>query len=172
MMGLFSTQSKLDPREGPDFEEDLFEEDAFDTITPQKAGTVIAQGMIFTGTLRGEGDVQIDGRLEGEVDLKGALTVTVGGEVCGPVCADVVQVAGIIQGDITARESLRLEQSGTIHGDVSALSLIIEKGRLDGRSTMLKPGRASASAAAPAAPKAAPAPQKPAPETPAPEKPV
>lgn len=142
MMGLFSTQSKLDPREGTDFEEDLFEEDAFDVMSQQKAGTVIAQGMTFTGTLRGEGDVQIDGRLEGEVELKGSLTINVGGEVSGPVSADVVQVAGVVQGDIVARESLRLEQSGTIHGDVSTLSLTIEKGRLDGRSTMLKPGRA------------------------------
>lgn len=143
-MGLFSTQSKLDPREGTDFAEDLFEEDAFDAVSQQKAGTVIAQGMTFTGTVRGEGDVQIDGRLEGEVDLKGALTVSVGGEVCGPVSADVVQVAGVIQGEITARESLRLEQSGTIHGDVSTLALTIEKGRLDGRSTMLKESRSPA----------------------------
>ena len=136
-MGLFSTQSKLDPREGTDFAEDLFEEDAFDAVSQQKAGTVIAQGMTFTGTVRGEGDVQIDGRLEGEVDLKGALTVSVGGEVCGPVSADVVQVAGVIQGEITARESLCLERTGCVHGDVATASPIVENGRLDGSSTML-----------------------------------
>ena len=76
-------------------------------------------------------------RVEGEVDLKGTLTVTTTGTVQGPITADVVRVAGDITGSITARESLCLERTGCVHGDVATASLIVENGRLDGSSTML-----------------------------------
>jgi len=52
----------------------------------------------------------------------------------------VVQVAGSVQGNVCARDHLRLERSGTIEGDVSTVSFVIEDGgRLNGRSTMLQP---------------------------------
>ena len=49
----------------------------------------------------------------------------------------MVRVAGDITGSITARESLCLERTGCVHGDVATASLIVENGRLDGSSTML-----------------------------------
>lgn len=84
-----------------------------------------------------EGTVQVEGRLEGEVSLKGAITIATSGVIQGPVTADIVRVAGNVQGSIIAREHLFLERTGEIHGDVSTASLVIENGRLDGRSTML-----------------------------------
>ena len=101
--------------------------------------TIIAKGVTFTGVIRGEGNVQIEGRLEGEIDLKGGVTVAVSGEVQGPIVADAVRVAGDVTGSITAREHLCLERTGGVHGDVATASLIVENGRLDGSSTMLAP---------------------------------
>lgn len=83
--------------------------------------------------------MQVEGRLEGEVDLKGSVVVASGGMVQGPITADAVRVAGDVQGSITAREHLCLERTGGIHGDVTTASLIVENGRLDGSSTMLAP---------------------------------
>ena len=119
-----------------------FEEEPFDEIPPlPKANnnTIIAQGITFTGMIRGEGNVQIEGRLEGEVDLMGSVTVANGGVVQGPVTADAVRVAGDLTGSVTAREHLCLERTGSIHGDVATASLMVENGRLDGSSTMLAP---------------------------------
>ena len=101
--------------------------------------TVIAKGITFTGVIEGDGIVQIEGRLEGEVRLKGSVTVTTTGEVQGPITADSVRVAGEVTGSITAREHLCLERTGSIHGDVSTCSLVVENGRLDGSSKMLMP---------------------------------
>ena len=83
--------------------------------------------------------MQIEGRLEGEVDLMGSVTVANGGVVQGPVTADAVRVAGDLTGSVTAREHLCLERTGSIHGDVATASLMVENGRLDGSSTMLAP---------------------------------
>lgn len=136
-MGLFGTQPKQEPASAPLYEEEPFDE--LPTLPKAKNNTVIAQGITFTGTIRGEGSVQVEGRLEGEIDLKGSVVVAAGGMVQGPITADAVRVAGDVQGSITAREHLCLERTGGIHGDVTTASLIVENGRLDGSSTMLAP---------------------------------
>ena len=136
-MGLFGTPSKPEPVEPPSFEE----EEMFDELPPlpKVQSTIIAQGITFTGVIRGDGAVVIEGRVEGEIDMKGSVTVSAGGTVQGPITADAVRVAGDVQGSITAREHLCLERTGGIHGDVATASLIVENGRLDGSSTMLTP---------------------------------
>lgn len=138
-MGLFGGQTKQEPVTSTSYEGDMFEEpfDALPTLPKAQDNTVIAKGITFTGTIHGEGVVRVEGRVEGEVDLKGTLTVTTTGTVQGPITADVVRVAGDITGSITARESLCLERTGCVHGDVATASLIVENGRLDGSSTML-----------------------------------
>lgn len=138
-MGFFSGQTRQEPVASPSYEEEPFE-DKFDSLPPLRKpqdNTVIAKGITFRGTLEGEGVVQIEGRLEGEIQLSGAVTVTTTGEVRGPILADSVRVAGEVTGSITARDNLCLERTGSIHGDVSTRSLVIENGRLDGSSKML-----------------------------------
>ena len=134
-MGLFGSQTKQEPVSAPAFEEEPFDE--LPTLPKPQSTTVIAKGITFTGVIRGEGNVQIEGRLEGEVDLMGSVTVANGGVVQGPVTADAVRVAGDLTGSVTAREHLCLERTGSIHGDVSTCSLVVENGRLDGSSKML-----------------------------------
>ena len=138
-MGFFGGQTRQDPATTPSFEEDTFEEafDALPTLPQPQDNTVIAKGITFTGVIEGEGIVQIEGRLEGEIKLKGSVTVATTGEVQGPITADAVRVAGEVTGSITAREHLCLERTGSIHGDVSTCSLVVENGRLDGSSKML-----------------------------------
>ena len=59
--------------------------------------------------------------------------------VKGPINADVVRVAGKVEGNVSAREHMRLEQTGTLIGDVATASLVVEDGGcLNGRSTMTK----------------------------------
>lgn len=140
-MGLFGGPTKQEPASTAPYEDTMFEEpfDSLPTLPKAQDNTVIAKGITFTGTIHGEGAVRVEGCLEGEVDLRGTLTVTTTGTVKGPIAADVVRVAGDITGSITARESLCLERTGCVHGDVATASLIVENGRLDGSSTMLTP---------------------------------
>ena len=140
-MGFFGGSSRPDPVEASSFDGEPFE-DAFDslpTLPKPQDNTVIAKGITFTGTIEGEGIVQVEGRLEGEIKLRGSVTITTTGEVVGPITADAVRVAGEVSGNITARDHLCLERTGGVHGDVTTASLIVENGRLDGSSRMLPP---------------------------------
>ena len=142
-MGFFGGSSRPDPVEASSFDGEPFE-DAFDslpTLPKAHSNTIIAKGITFTGVIRGEGSVQVEGRVEGEIDLKGSVTVATTGLIQGPVTADIVRVAGDVQGSVTAREHLCLERTGGIHGDVATASLVVENGRLDGSSTMLTPAQ-------------------------------
>lgn len=107
---------------------------------PQKVNsTLITQGVTIKGVLEGEGVVQVEGVVEGEFRMVGAVIVSNTGVVRGPIAADVVRVAGKVEGNVTAREHMRLEQSGALIGDVATASLVVEDGGcLNGRSTMIK----------------------------------
>ena len=137
VMGFFGMQ-KVEPQvEVPA----LPKEEPASAPAPSRAGsTVIAEGITFNGTLRGEGVVQVEGVVEGEFDMTGAVIVAESGLIRGPVSADVVRVAGRVEGNVNAREHMRLESSGSLVGDVKTASLVVEDGGiLNGRCTTVKP---------------------------------
>ena len=136
-MGFFAKQ-RVEPRaEVPALPR---EEPVTAPAPVRTSGTVIAQGITVCGTLRGEGVIQVEGVVEGEFDLTGAVIVAETGLVRGPITADVVRVAGRIEGSVRAREHMRLEPTGSLDGDVTTASLVVEDGgSLNGRCTMLKP---------------------------------
>ena len=107
---------------------------------PQKvSSTLITEGITLKGTVEGEGVVQVEGTVIGEFNMVGAIIVADTGLIKGPITADVVRIAGRVEGNITAREHMRLEHTGTLIGDVATASLVVEDGGcLNGRSTMMK----------------------------------
>jgi len=103
-----------------------------------RSSTVIAKDLLVVGKLSGEGVVQIEGTVEGEIDLKGYVIVASTGRVKGPVEADVIRIAGEVEGDLISHDHVQLERTGTITGDVTTVSFVIENGgRLNGRTTMI-----------------------------------
>lgn len=138
-MGLFKTQSE--PEKNP---QTLFEEPKKDPVPvpaplppkPRKE-TIIEKGITVAGKIFGEGAIQVGGCVEGEINVEGSVFVAVSGLIKGPVVARTIRVAGSIEGSVAARDRVRLEKTGSIIGDVTTASLIIEEGgRLNGRSTM------------------------------------
>ena len=135
-MGFFGMQKAEERIESPAAAEEHFEEKP---ALPRASSTVIAQGVTLKGTLRGEGVVQVEGVVEGEFDLTGAVIVAETGLIRGPIKADVVRVAGRVEGSVQAREHLRLEPTGSLDGDVTTASLVVEDGgTLNGRCTTTK----------------------------------
>ena len=135
-MGFFNRQPKEED------EDALIQEEyeTLPTLPEPPSSTVIAAGAAVSGTLRGDGIIQVEGTVEGEIELKGAVIVTPTGLVKGPVTAEVVRVAGRIEGNISAKERLLLQKTGTIEGDISTPALEVEDGgTFNGRSTM--PGK-------------------------------
>ena len=69
------------------------------------APSIISADLIVTGTLTSTGDIQIDGRVEGDVHSAG-LVIGDKAFIHGDVMAEEVTVRGRVQGSIRARKVL------------------------------------------------------------------
>lgn len=148
--------------------------------------TVIGSGTFVRGRVTGAGDLEISGRIEGEIDCAGDVLVEQSGLVGANISARRIVVRGAVKGDLVAEESLVLEGGARVVGDLRAPRIAIAPGGLvrghvqtgnagaskprsaAAASTVDRTRAASAAAAAPrtlpaATAKAAPAARKPAP---------
>src|SRR5262245_51655810 len=95
--------------------------------------TVIGRGAVIHGTIRTRGRIQVDGQLEGTLEVDGQVSVGPGGSIVGEVIADEVAVGGRIDGKLTARKHLHVTSSGAVKGELRYGSLQIDRGAvLDG----------------------------------------
>ena len=137
-MAFFGGQPKTAPVMESQSDNDRRENADIPELPEPRSNTVIAKDLIVTGKLSGEGVVQIEGTVEGEINLKGYVIVTATGTVKGPVEADVIRIAGQVEGNLISHDHVQLERTGTINGDVTTVSFVIENGgRLNGRTTMV-----------------------------------
>ncbi len=94
-------------------------------------------GVECIGEIWYEGNVQIDGRLEGTIHTKGTLVIGDRAVVKAKIEAGTVICKGKIQGDVVAKESIKLLSPGLIDGTMSAPRLSVESGGVfNGRVSM------------------------------------
>lgn len=91
-------------------------------------GSYFGKTVVITGSVSGEDAVTLHGQLDGEIALKGRLTVGRQARVEGVVSADMITANGKISGDITAANTLHLEYSASISGRVSTAKLSVLEG--------------------------------------------
>lgn len=89
----------------------------------------IGKSITIKGDLTGNEDIQIDGTVEGRIDLpNNQLTIGADGEVKAEITAKAVTVVGHVTGNLTATDKIEVESSGVVDGDVRAPRLIIQEG--------------------------------------------
>ncbi|MBI3447115.1 MAG: polymer-forming cytoskeletal protein [Magnetospirillum sp.] len=94
--------------------------------------SVIGADVRIVGNIFTQGEMQIDGQVEGDISCQ-RLLVGEGGRITGEVTADTVQVHGELTGKITA-SSVMIAKSAKVTGDVIQDSLEIEAGAsMEGR---------------------------------------
>ncbi|MEA1909474.1 MAG: polymer-forming cytoskeletal protein [Patescibacteria group bacterium] len=99
--------------------------------------TLIGKEVVVEGTLKSEGDVQINGKFTGKLEIDGDLIIGEHGEIEAEVAGQNVYVAGDVEGDINAIEKLEILETGRVTGNVTSHALSIEPGGiLKGSSEM------------------------------------
>ncbi len=91
-----------------------------------KAPSILSADLTVTGSIVSDGEVQLDGTVEGDVR---ASSLTIGEEatVKGEVVAENVVVRGRVEGSVRARQ-VQLAATARVEGDVVHASLAIESG--------------------------------------------
>ncbi len=88
--------------------------------------SIISRGLTITGDLASDGEVQVDGRVEGDIACV-SLVVGLGGEVVGEVRAKSLRLHGQLTGQVLA-DNVFLAATARMVGDVYHQSLAIEPG--------------------------------------------
>jgi len=114
-----------------------------------RVASLISDGITIEGGVTGDGELQIDGTVRGDVRV-GRLTVGDTGHIEGSVYAEAAEVRGRVIGSVTAKQ-VRLYGTSYVDGDITHEQLAMETGAFfQGRSLKFQ---------RPAAPQHSPAPQ-------------
>ena len=90
---------------------------------------ILGNTIIIKGKLCGEEDLTIEGRIEGQINLKNHnLVVGQGGNISADVVAKSITVVGRLEGNLNAEERVEIKKSGSLTGDVRAPRVVIEDG--------------------------------------------
>ncbi|MGB9749539.1 MAG: bactofilin family protein [Caldisericia bacterium] len=97
----------------------------------------IGEGTIVEGKIICEGSLRVDGKVKGEIEIKGVLTIGEKGIIDSNVKAGEVVIMGTVNGNVISDKKVEIFNSGKVNGDVQTPRIAIEEGGiLDGKCTM------------------------------------
>lgn len=107
------------------------------TVTGQMLGILFGPESDVNGRLQFAGPVHIDGTFRGAIKTNDSLVIGEHAKIDADVSCGSAIVRGTIIGNITATDSVALEGSAQVKGDITSPSLSMAKGTtFDGASRM------------------------------------
>lgn len=100
--------------------------------------TLIGEQCYIIGSLNGNGLLKIDGSVDGDLFSEDDVILGISGHVKGNLTCNNAYIQGIIQGNVSCKSTLTIEDSGKVKGDILVKKLMIsEGGILDGKCNMI-----------------------------------
>jgi cytoskeletal protein CcmA (bactofilin family) len=97
------------------------------TSTPS-ALNVIGEGTKIIGDISSDGDLRIDGVVEGNIATKAKCVLGSSSRVTGNIEARNCDISGSLNGNIKISELLLVKSSGKINGDIATAKMVVESG--------------------------------------------
>jgi cytoskeletal protein CcmA (bactofilin family) len=107
---------------------------------PTDLRSFLGEGTEITGEVRFSEIMRVDSQISGTiVSDSGSLLIMEKGCVKATIQVGAVEVSGIVEGTITAKNSVKIHSTGRVYGDIYTPALIIEHGAVfDGKCHMLE----------------------------------
>jgi cytoskeletal protein CcmA (bactofilin family) len=107
----------------------------------------IGASLEIKGRINAEEDLQIDGKVEGPVSVRGhRLTVGRSGQLNSEVSSRELVVFGKVTGNVNASDRVEIKKDGAVIGDIQTTRISIEDGAIfKGRIEIDRPGSKPAS---------------------------
>src|SRR5579864_2730440 len=99
-------------------------------VTPVLSVARIGPNLTIKGSVTGEEDLQIDGKVQGPVTIRGRLTVGASGQLSAGVTARELAVYGKVSGNVDARDRVEIKRDGAVIGDIQTARISIEDGAI------------------------------------------
>ncbi len=105
--------------------------------TKNSAETVIGPSIKVKGNFYGEGDMIIEGVVEGDIKTDNFLLASKNSKITANIKAKNAKIGGVVNGNLNIDTYLEILSSAVINGDVKASQISIEKGAIfNGKCTM------------------------------------
>jgi cytoskeletal protein CcmA (bactofilin family) len=102
-------------------------ENAFEVSAPGTgAATIIAAGTTLKGDISSNGDIRIDGTLQGNIQCQAKVVIGSNGSVDGDISGQQADIMGKVTGTIKVKELLQLKGGSYVSGNLYAGKLQIE----------------------------------------------
>lgn len=93
-----------------------------------EAETIIGESVLVKGNFESNGNIIINGSLEGEIKTKGAVLVGEKSKINANISAEEMMVKGKINGDLSISGYLAIGETSSILGNIQCSQISIEKG--------------------------------------------
>ena len=90
------------------------------------SATIIAAGTVLKGDITANGDIRIDGTLQGNIQCHAKVVIGANGSVDGDITGQQADIMGKVTGTIKVKELLQLKGGSHVHGNLYAGKLQIE----------------------------------------------
>ena len=94
----------------------------------QRPHTLIGPGIKFIGNIEASEDIEINGRVEGNISSGNTITVTEGGSIKGDIAAENYILDGISIGNAKVQDFCKIGGKGSFTGELYASTLVTEDG--------------------------------------------
>jgi cytoskeletal protein CcmA (bactofilin family) len=98
------------------------------STSDEASASVLGRGARVRGRVTGQGDLRVEGQIEGDVSVSGELVIDEGGSVTGEVGAGSVVIGGTLRGDVTARGIVTVRATAQVEGDLGGAEVSLEEG--------------------------------------------
>ncbi len=113
---------------------------------PAASRNVLSSDVEIKGTLKFTNDLVVDGRIEGEIESDGNLTIGENARIKAEIRTSTVIVHGKVHGNITAVERVEFKAGSEVIGDVKTKVLVMEPGAIFlGKATVGTPSNGAVS---------------------------
>lgn len=107
---------------------DQYKSDQSKLMTEHSGKDVLSSDVEIKGSIKFQKELLIDGKVEGEINSDGVLTIGENADIRGEIKTKSITVYGKVQGNITVGERCELKSRCTLQGDLKAARLVIEEG--------------------------------------------
>jgi cytoskeletal protein CcmA (bactofilin family) len=98
------------------------------TMAEHSGKDILSSDVEIKGSIKFQKELLIDGKVEGEINSDGVLTIGENADIRGEIKTKSITVFGKVQGNITVAERCELKAKCTLQGDLKAARLVIEEG--------------------------------------------
>ena len=106
---------------------------------------ILSSDVEIKGSIKFQKELLIDGKVEGEINSDGVLTIGENAHIRGEIKTKSITVYGKVHGNITVAERCELKSCCTLQGDLKAARLAIEEGATFVGKSEVTSGKAAAS---------------------------